>query len=167
MRSVLLFATTLLLTLPAFAQRIEVTIPTAKPLTGHLILVISKKDTPEPRMQMEETYDSAQGFGIGPRMRIASADYIRTYFGTSGAMPGTGGLLQRFNAGLHSYGALAQATYHWSDRFQTTTYLEYKRLTGDAARSPIVRPFGSRNSLTIGISASYSFDTGSNYSLGF
>ena len=64
MRSVLLFATTLLLALPAFAQRIEVTIPPAKPLTGHLILVISKKDAPEPRMQMEETYDSAQGFGV-------------------------------------------------------------------------------------------------------
>ncbi len=106
-------------------------------------------------------------FGIGPRMRIASADYVRTYFGTSGALPGTGGLLQRFNAGVHSYGALAQATYHWSDRLQTTTYVEYKRLTGDAARSPIVRPFGSRNSITVGISASYSFDTGSNYSLGF
>jgi outer membrane protein len=106
-------------------------------------------------------------FGIGPRMRIASADYVRTYFGTRGAQPGTGGLLQRFNAGVHSVGALAQATYHWSDRFQTTTYVEYKRLVGDATRSPIVRPFGSRNSLTIGISASYSFDTGSNYSLGF
>lgn len=105
-------------------------------------------------------------FGIGPRMRIASADYVRTYFGTYGSMPGTSGLLQRFNAGVHSYGALAQATYHWSDRLQTTTYIEYKRLTGDAVRSPIVRPFGSRNSITVGISASYSFDTGSNYSLG-
>jgi len=104
--------------------------------------------------------------GVGPRMRIASADYVRTYFGTAGAMPGTGGLLQRFNTGVHSVGALAQLTYHWSDNLKTTAYVEYKRLVGDAARSPIVRPFGSRNSVTIGLSASYSFDTGSNYSLG-
>lgn len=64
MRSPLLVAATFLLISPAFAQRIEVTIPTAKPLTGHLILVISKKNSPEPRMQMQETYTSAQGFGV-------------------------------------------------------------------------------------------------------
>lgn len=104
--------------------------------------------------------------GVGPRMRIASADYVRTYFGTGGAMPGTGGLLQRYNAGVHSVGALAQVTYHWSDQLKTTAYVEYKRLVGDATRSPIVRPFGSRNSLTFGLSASYSFDTGTNYSFG-
>jgi outer membrane protein len=105
-------------------------------------------------------------FGAGPRMRIASADYIRTYFGTAGAMPGTGGLLQRFNTGVHTLGALAQLTYRWSDNINTTAYVEYKRLVGDATRSPIVRPFGSRDSLTIGLSASYSFDTGSNFSFG-
>ena len=105
-------------------------------------------------------------FGAGPRMRIASADYIRTYFGTAGAMPGTGGLLQRFNTGVHTVGVLAQMTYHWSDNVKTTAYVEYKRLVGDATRSPIVRPFGSRDSLTLGVSASYSFDTGSNFSFG-
>jgi outer membrane protein len=104
--------------------------------------------------------------GIGPRMRIASADYVRTYFGTGGAMPGQGGLLQRYNAGVHTVGALAQVTYHWSDQLKTTAYVEYKRLVGDATRSPIVRPFGSRDSLTFGLSASYSFDTGTNYSFG-
>ena len=104
--------------------------------------------------------------GVGPRMRIASADYVRTYFGTGGAMPGTGGLLQRYNAGVHSVGALAQVTYHWSDQLKTTAYVEYKRLVGDATRSPIVRPFGSRDSLTFGLSASYSFDTGTNSSFG-
>ena len=46
------------------AQRIEVTIPSSKPLNGHLILVIAKSDKPEPRMRLSETYDSAQGFGV-------------------------------------------------------------------------------------------------------
>jgi hypothetical protein len=50
---------------PAHAQRIEVTIPVVtKPLTGHLILVFAKTGKPEPRMQMNEDYDSAQGFGV-------------------------------------------------------------------------------------------------------
>lgn len=47
------------------AQRIEVTIPSiSHPLTGHLILVFAKTDKPEPRMQMNEDYGSAQGFGV-------------------------------------------------------------------------------------------------------
>ncbi|MFP5249999.1 MAG: alpha/beta hydrolase-fold protein [Acidobacteriota bacterium] len=50
---------------PAHAQRIEVTIPAvSKPLTGHLILVFAKTGRPEPRMQMNEDYGSAQGFGV-------------------------------------------------------------------------------------------------------
>jgi hypothetical protein len=46
------------------AQRIAVTIPADHPLTGHLILVFSKDGKTEPRMQLEETYESAQGFGV-------------------------------------------------------------------------------------------------------
>lgn len=34
------------------AQRIEVTVPATAPLHGHLILVIAKHGSPEPRMQM-------------------------------------------------------------------------------------------------------------------
>jgi len=48
----------------ANAQRIEVTVPSAKPLNGHLIVVIAKSEDPEPRLQLSETYDSAQGFGV-------------------------------------------------------------------------------------------------------
>ena len=46
------------------AQRIEATVPSSKPLNGHLILVIAKTENPEPRNQLSETYDSAQGFGV-------------------------------------------------------------------------------------------------------
>ena len=48
----------------AHAQRIEVTVPSTAPLRGHLVLVIAKKDQPEPRMQMSENYQSAQAFGV-------------------------------------------------------------------------------------------------------
>ena len=46
------------------AQRIEVAVPNTKPLHGHLILVFAKDMDSEPRMQLEETYTSAQGFGV-------------------------------------------------------------------------------------------------------
>jgi len=46
------------------AQRIEVTIPATKPLTGHLILVFARKNRPEPRFQLSEDYLSAEGFGV-------------------------------------------------------------------------------------------------------
>ena len=46
------------------AQRIEVTIPATRPVTGHLILVFAKKVRPEPRFQLSENYLSAQGFGV-------------------------------------------------------------------------------------------------------
>jgi hypothetical protein len=72
MRRFLLCAATLFATVAACAQlRIEVSVPSGKPLHGHLILVIAPhaKKTgdvpiPEPRFQMEENYESAQAFGV-------------------------------------------------------------------------------------------------------
>jgi enterochelin esterase-like enzyme len=69
MRRVLIPAL-LLLILPlasatsAPAQRIELTVPATAPLNGHLVLVIAKADRSEPRMQLSENYESAQGFGV-------------------------------------------------------------------------------------------------------
>src|SRR5215469_8263004 len=61
----LLAAALLLFSAPVcLAQRIEVTIPATRPLTGHLILVFAKKVRPEPRFQLSEDYLSAEGFGV-------------------------------------------------------------------------------------------------------
>jgi MipA family protein len=38
------------------------------------------------------------------------------------------------------------------------SYVEYDRLLGDAAKSPLVTVRGSVNQTTVGIGASYSFD---------
>jgi hypothetical protein len=46
------------------AQRIEVTVPAQHPLTGHLVLVFAKDAKTEPRNQLSEDYESAQGFGV-------------------------------------------------------------------------------------------------------
>ena len=49
--------------------RFEVMVPSSAPLNGHLVLVIAQPgekvaEALEPRFQMEETYHSAQGFGV-------------------------------------------------------------------------------------------------------
>jgi hypothetical protein len=66
MRKYCLLAAALLLFPGPFclAQRIEVTVPAMRPLTGHLILVFAKKNEPEPRFQLSENWLSAEGFGV-------------------------------------------------------------------------------------------------------
>jgi enterochelin esterase-like enzyme len=64
-RSFHILALSIALCAPAgLGQRIEVTVPSSKPLNGHLVLVFAKKEKPEPRMQLSENYLSAQGFGV-------------------------------------------------------------------------------------------------------
>jgi hypothetical protein len=63
---------TLLASVTMSAQlRFEINVPSAAPLHGHLVLVVTKraekstdKPAPEPRFQLEENYESAQGFGV-------------------------------------------------------------------------------------------------------
>jgi len=74
MRRTILFTTPLLIAIAAAqAQlRIEVTVPSTAPLHGHLVLVMTKQEpnrtehrsADEPRFQLEENYESAQGFGV-------------------------------------------------------------------------------------------------------
>ena len=65
-----------------------------------------------------------------------------------------------FNAqgGAHSYGAGALVSYRFNRQWEVHSYVEYQRLLGDAAASPLVTLRGSPNQTTIGIGASYSFD---------
>ena len=63
MKCLLASATVLLFCASATAQKIEVSLP-ATAAHGHLIVLLSKNDKSEPRMQMEEQYTSAQGFGV-------------------------------------------------------------------------------------------------------
>ena len=60
--------------------------------------------------------------------------------------------------GIYSYGAGAQARYFWNPQFATHVFVEYERLTGDAANSPLVVQRGSPNQFTYGAGVTYSFD---------
>lgn len=99
--------------------------------------------------------------GLGPRLSLASTDYFRTYYGVSPLQSANSGYaVSRPSGGLLSVGALAQATYYWTPRLQSTAYVEYKRLAGDAAKAAIVKREGSANQFTFGLSTSWTVDLG-------
>lgn len=49
-------------------------------------------------------------------------------------------------------------TWKVTDKITTSAFAEYSRLLGPAAQSILVRERGSRDQLTIGLSATYRFD---------
>lgn len=95
----------------------------------------------------------------GPRMAIAGTDYMRTYFGVTeaDALANASVTPYRPDAGVKSVGVAAAATYRWNENWATTIHGGYDRLVGQAADSPIVKAFGSRDQFFVGANASYSF----------
>lgn len=95
----------------------------------------------------------------GPRFTWESTKAIAPYFGIDAAQALATGL-PAFDAkgGAHSYGAGAQVSYRINPQWEVHAYVEYERLLGDAANSPLVTLRGSPNQTTVGIGASYSFD---------
>jgi outer membrane protein len=95
----------------------------------------------------------------GPRFTWESTNATSPYFGIDAVQAMATGL-PAFNAkgGAHSIGAGAQVSYRINPQWEVHSYIEYERLLGDAAASPLVTLRGSPNQTTIGIGASYSFD---------
>ncbi|NIX75666.1 MipA/OmpV family protein [Microvirga terricola] len=99
---------------------------------------------------------------LGPRVALGDTEFTKTYFGVTPFEASLNGLVTPFNptGGVTSVGATAGLTYDWSPRWSTTAFVTYKRLVGDAANSPIVKRLGSENQVTVGLTVSYSFNTG-------
>lgn len=95
----------------------------------------------------------------GPRFTWESTAATAPYFGITAAQAAMSGL-PAFNAqgGAHSVGFGTQVSYRFTPQWEVHSYVEYQRLLGDAANSPLVTQRGSRNQTTFGIGASYSFD---------
>jgi outer membrane protein len=97
-------------------------------------------------------------FSIGPRILFSDSRYQRAYFGVDSAAAAASGLpAYRPGGGIHALAAASGLTYQFNPRFGMFGYARYERLVGDAAKSPIVREFGSRNQLSAGIGLSYTF----------
>jgi outer membrane protein len=102
-----------------------------------------------------------QGLNIsaGPRFTWESTQATAPYFAITAIQAAATGL-PAFNAGggAHSVGAGAQVSYRFNPQWEVHSYVEYQRLLGDAANSPLVAVRGSPNQTTVGIGASYAFD---------
>jgi MipA family protein len=101
-------------------------------------------------------------FSGGPRVTLASAAATSPYFGIDAAQSAASGLpLFDAKGGVRSFGAGTQARYFWTPQFATHAFVEYERLTGDAASSPLVEQRGNANQLTFGVGATRSFNISS------
>ena len=100
-------------------------------------------------------------FSIGPRARWGDDNYHDAYFSVTPAVSAAAGL-PVFDAddGFHSLGLYSGITYMIGRRWGLHGYAGYDRLIGDAADSPIVRTFGSRDQFAGGIGLFYTFNVG-------
>jgi outer membrane protein len=90
-------------------------------------------------------------FAIGPRVRWADNRYNDRYFGVTPAVAGATGLATLDpNGGVYAVGGVANLTRRLGRNWGLQAYAGYDRLVGDAANSPIVRNFGSRDQFSGG-----------------
>jgi outer membrane protein len=95
----------------------------------------------------------------GPRFTWESTKAVSPYFSIDAAQAMATGLpVFNANGGAHSAGAGAQVKYRIDPQWEVHSFVEYDRLLGDAAKSPLVTARGSVNQTTVGVGASYSFD---------
>jgi outer membrane protein len=97
-------------------------------------------------------------FSIGPRLLVSDARYQRAYFGVTPAAALASGLpTYTPSGGIYGIAAASGMSVQLNSRWGLFGYGRYERLVGDAAKSPIVRQFGSRNQLSAGVGLSYTF----------
>ncbi|MDQ3482096.1 MAG: MipA/OmpV family protein [Pseudomonadota bacterium] len=95
----------------------------------------------------------------GPRLLFSNSRYQREYFGvTPEAALATGLPVYRPGGGIHAIGLAASTYAQISGPFGMFGFASYDRLVGDAADSPIVRTFGSRDQLSAGVGLTYTFN---------
>ena len=99
-------------------------------------------------------------FSIGPRARWADSDHNRAYFGVPVAIPASGLAAYDVDSGFYAVGAQAGLTYRVGRNWGLQGYAGYDRLIGNAADSPIVRGFGSRDQFSGGLGLFFEFNVG-------
>jgi outer membrane protein len=97
-------------------------------------------------------------FSVGPRLRVGDGRYQRTYFGvTPAAALATGLPAYRPGGGIFAAGLSSSLTHQFNDKWGMRAYGGYDRLVDDAADSPLVRRYGSRDQFSGGLGLTYSF----------
>ena len=97
----------------------------------------------------------------GPRTTWADARANGRYFDINAIQSAASGLPQwQAKAGTRSAGLGAQARYRLDQQWSSHVFVEYDRLIGDAADSPLVQQRGDPNQYTFGAGITYTFDIG-------
>lgn len=101
-------------------------------------------------------------FSVGPRITWSDNKYQDAWFSVAPADSAPSGL-PAFDAGggIQAYGATASFLTQFSKQWGVSAYAKYDRLTGDAADSPIVLTYGSRDQFSFGAALTYTFGGGS------
>jgi outer membrane protein len=105
-------------------------------------------------------------FSAGPRLTVQTTAAISPYFSITPAQSAgstVAGLpalpVYHAGGGVYSYGAGGQVEYFFNPQWAVHGFVEYERLVGSAADSPLVTQRGSPNQLTFGLGATYAFAT--------
>lgn len=94
----------------------------------------------------------------GPRMTLASAPFMRTYFGISPTQSARTGLAPyRPDGGVLSYGLGGNVLRPLNRRSAITLFTSLERLGGPAADSPLIRERGQRMQATLGLGYGFRF----------
>jgi MipA family protein len=98
----------------------------------------------------------------GPRARVDTAAAENPYFGITQAQSAASGLpVYNSGGGIQAVGLGTQAKYRLNPTWATYSFVEYDKLVGATAASPIVSgPGGNANQWTFGIGLTYSFAMG-------
>jgi outer membrane protein len=100
-------------------------------------------------------------FAFGPRYTATDGKYASTYFSVNTLEALASGLpVYDAKGGSSSVGAGAQLRYKFDPQWEVRGYVEYDKLLGSIADSPLVQFRGSSNQVTYGIGVAYSFDVG-------
>lgn len=96
--------------------------------------------------------------GVNVSTGFATDSYMDAYFGVTGAGAARSGLAAyKASGGLKDVGIGMMANYRITERWGVMGQLQYSRLLGDAADSPIVKEEGSADQFMAGMGLSYSF----------
>jgi outer membrane protein len=104
--------------------------------------------------------DDSYIFSIGPRARWGDSDFQNAYFGVPVAIPASGLPAYQAGSGFYAVGAMAGLTYKLGRNWGMHGYAGYDRLIRDAADSPIVQAFGSRDQFSGGVGLFFEFNVG-------
>ena len=106
---------------------------------------------PMPKLKLE----------AGPRLSLATAEYMRTYFGVSAADSARTGIAAYDpKGGVRAYGLGGVATWEIDKNWFVRADAAWNRLSDEATRSPVIRRAGARDQFTAGLGIAYRFGTG-------